>query len=96
MEPTFTQRHCGHLVVHDGVDKHRHRVLGQDLKNVTLNKGEVNEECLDQISRDSCYLLWRNIKSLCPHVNLLVNVHTGNDEEHAGAPGSSCQYCPMR
>ena len=22
----------GHLVVHDGIDKHRHRVLGEDLR----------------------------------------------------------------
>ena len=36
-------------------------------------------------------LLWRNFESLCPHVNFLVNIHTGNDEEHTGAPGSSRQ-----
>ena len=25
----------------------------------------------------------------CPHVNLLVNIHTRNDKEHAGTPGPS-------
>ena len=36
-------------------------------------------------------LLWRNFESLCPHVNFLVNIHTGNDEEHSGPPGTASQ-----
>ena len=37
------------------------------------------------------YLLWRDFKSLSPHINFLVYIHTGDDEEHSRAPGSSCQ-----
>ena len=37
------------------------------------------------------YLLRRNIVSLCPHVNLLIMIHTGNDEEHSGTPGSALE-----
>ena len=37
------------------------------------------------------YLLWRNFKSLSPHIHFLVNVHTGNDEEDSWPSGSSSQ-----
>ena len=33
-----------HLVVHDGVDEHRHRVLGQDLNILLIEKVEREEE----------------------------------------------------
>ena len=32
-----------------------------------------------------------NLIGLTPHVDLLVNIHTGNDKEDAWSPGSSCQ-----
>ena len=35
------------------------------------------------------YLLWRNLKSLTSHVDLLVDVHTGDDKEDPRTPGSS-------
>ena len=35
------------------------------------------------------HLLRRNLVSLGPHVNFLIDVNTGNDEEHAGTPRSS-------
>ena len=34
------------------------------------------------------YFLGRDLVGGCPHVNLLVNVHTRDDEEHARAPRS--------
>ena len=37
------------------------------------------------------YFLWRNVKGLSSHINLLVNIHTGDDEEDPGPPGSSSQ-----
>ena len=37
------------------------------------------------------YLLWRNFKSLSPHIHFLVNVDTGDDEEDPRPPGSSSQ-----
>jgi hypothetical protein len=37
------------------------------------------------------YLLRRYIEGLCPHVYLLVDVHTGNDEEDPRTPGSTRQ-----
>ena len=37
------------------------------------------------------YLLWRNFKSLSPHIHFLVDIDTGDNEEDPGAPGSSCQ-----
>ena len=37
------------------------------------------------------YFLWRNVKGLSSHVNLLVDINTGNDEEDSRTPGSSCQ-----
>ena len=37
------------------------------------------------------YFLWRNVKGLSSHIYLLVDIHTGDDEEHSRAPGSSCQ-----
>ena len=37
------------------------------------------------------YFLWRNVKSLSSHIDLFVDIHTGDDEEHSRAPGSSCQ-----
>ena len=36
-------------------------------------------------------LLWWNLIGGCPHVNLLVNVHTRDDEEHPRALGASHQ-----
>ena len=36
-------------------------------------------------------LLWWNLISLTPHVNLLVNIHTGDDEEDPRPPGSARQ-----
>ena len=40
------------------------------------------------------YLLWRNIKSLSPHINLLVNVDTRNDEKHTWTSGPAWQQAP--
>ena len=37
------------------------------------------------------HLLRRNIVGLSSHVNLLVMVHTRNDEEHSGTPGSALE-----
>ena len=39
----------------------------------------------------STHLLGRDLVCRCPHVDLLVGVHTGDDEEHAGPPGSPWQ-----
>ena len=36
-------------------------------------------------------LLGRDLEGLRPHVDLLVDVHAGNDEEHAGPPGAASQ-----
>ena len=36
-------------------------------------------------------LLRRDVIGLCPHVDLLVVVNAGDDEEHARAPGSALQ-----
>ena len=33
-------------------------------------------------------LLWWDLILPAPHVNLLVGVHAGDDEEHPRAPGS--------
>ena len=41
--------------------------------------------------REFSYLLWWDFKGLSPHVHFLVNIHTGDDEEDPGPPGSSCQ-----
>ena len=38
-----------------------------------------------------CYFLRWDLESFCPHVDLLVGVQTGDDEEDPGPPGSSCQ-----
>ena len=35
------------------------------------------------------YLLWWDIKSLSPHVNLFINIHTGNDKEDSWTPGTT-------
>ena len=37
------------------------------------------------------HLLRRDFKGLTPHIDLLVNIHTGNDEEDSRPPGSSWQ-----
>ena len=37
------------------------------------------------------YLLWWYFKSLTPHINLLVDINTRNDEEHPRTPSSSRQ-----
>ena len=34
-------------------------------------------------------LLWRDLVGGRPHVDLLVDVHTGDDEEHPGTSGAS-------
>ena len=34
-------------------------------------------------------LLWRDLVGGRPHVDLLVDVHAGDDEEHPGTSGSS-------
>ena len=41
--------------------------------------------------REFSYLLWWDFKGLSPHVHFLVDIHTGDDEEDPGPPGSSCQ-----
>ena len=41
------------------------------------------------------YFLWRNVKGLSSHVNLLIDVHTGYDEEDPRPPGSPCQQPPQ-
>ena len=38
--------------------------------------------------------MWRNIEGLGPHVNFLVHVDTGQDEEHPGAPRAPGQQQP--
>ena len=35
--------------------------------------------------------LWRDFIGAGPHVNLLVDVHAGQDEEDARPPGPACQ-----
>ena len=35
--------------------------------------------------------MWGNLIGCRPQVDLLVDIHTGDDEEHAWTPGSSCQ-----
>ena len=35
--------------------------------------------------------MWRDVVGLSPHINLLVDIHTGDDEEHPRAPGSARQ-----
>ena len=37
------------------------------------------------------HLLWGDFKGHGPHVYFNIGVHTGDDEEHSRAPGSSCQ-----
>jgi hypothetical protein len=37
------------------------------------------------------HLLWRHVERLGPHVDLLVDVHAGDDEEDPGAPGAARQ-----
>ena len=37
----------------------------------------------------SAHLLGRDLVCRCPHVDLLVGVHAGDDEEDPRAPGSS-------
>ena len=44
-----------------------------------------------QLSCQSSHLLGRDLVCRGPHVDLLVGVDTGNDEEHAGPPGSPRQ-----
>ena len=36
-------------------------------------------------------LLWRTLIRCRPHINLLVDVDAGNDEEDPGAPGPPCE-----
>ena len=35
--------------------------------------------------------MWRDIVGLCAHVNLLVDVDTGNDEEDSRSTSSACE-----
>ena len=37
------------------------------------------------------YLLRWDLKSLRPHINLLIDIYTGNDKEDSRPPGPSCQ-----
>ena len=55
-----------------------------------------------QLSCHSSHLLGRDLVCRGPHVDLLVGVDTGNDEEHARPPGSPGQQpaqpeddCPL-
>ena len=41
------------------------------------------------------YLLGRDLVVVCPHVDLLVRVHAGEDEEHARAPRPAHQQPPQ-
>ena len=43
------------------------------------------------IKKNVIDLLGWNLESLGSHVDLLVDINTGDDEEHPGPPGSSCQ-----
>ena len=47
-----------------------------------LNRGLMS-------ARDYSDLLRGHIVRGCPHVNLLINIKTRDDEEHSGAPGTS-------
>ena len=77
-----------HFVIHNGVNKDCHWVFGENLK--TKFDGFWN--LLDSMSfQDFLYLLRWNFKSLRPHVNLLVNIHTWNDKEDSRTSCSSCQ-----
>ena len=38
--------------------------------------------------------MWRNIKSLSPHINLLINIHTRDDEEHSRTTSATCEEQP--
>ena len=40
---------------------------------------------------NNSHLLWRYLIGASSHVNLLINIHTGDDEEHPGTPGSPRQ-----
>ena len=37
------------------------------------------------------YFLWRNVKGLSSHVNLLIDVHAGDYKEDSWTPGTSRQ-----
>ena len=73
-----------HLIVHDGVDEDSDAVLGQDLQE-------------DESFGSSCgnagwiyqNLLRGHIIGLGPHVDLLIVVDAGDDEEDSGAPCSA-------
>ena len=60
-----------------------------------LDKFELNERTLAFLELLSepkiTNLLGWNLKSLGPHVDFLVHVHTRNDKEHTRPPGPSCQ-----
>ena len=40
------------------------------------------------------HLLGRDFVGLAPHVHLLIDVNTGDDEEDPGTAGPSCQEAP--
>ena len=69
-----------HLVVHDCVNKHCDAILCQNLKQ---RKNKKNLLTLAFRCQDHLYLLGGDIVGLCPHINLLVHIDAGDDEEHA-------------
>ena len=72
-----------HLVVHYGIHKHCHTVLGQNLLKVYV---KIIKEVF------SWNLLWRHIIGLGPEVDLLVLIDAGDDEEDPGPPGLPCEH----
>lgn len=78
-----------HLVVHDGVHVDRDRVLGQNLKAINEKRNsKVKVTCF--FSGSAYFLRW-HVKGQGPHVDLLVRIDAGNNEEDPGAPGASAQ-----
>ena len=62
--------------------------------NVSINLMHLHLIVHDGVDEDSDAvlgedLLWRDLVGGRPHVDLLVNVHAGDDEEHPGTSGSS-------
>ena len=52
-------------------------------------RGGVSGEAGSPAVSDECYLLWGDVKTDRPQVDLPVVVHTGNDEEDPGTLRSS-------
>ena len=72
-----------HLIVHDGVDEDSDAVLGQDLQEEERLGSSYNTGWIYQ------NLLRGHIIGLGPHVDLLIVVDAGDDEEDSGAPCSA-------